>query len=506
MKKIYLVFAIAIFAASCRERISAPGPVRVSFEEISSLKIGGEAAAEITAFDPMTNKLFVVNNSDGLSQIDVIDFSDPENMMTLSPIIISGFGGGVNSVAVKNGMLAAAIEGFEKTDPGKIVVYNTSDLSTPIANLMVGALPDMVTFSPDGKYIVSANEGEPNDDYDIDPEGTISIIDTQMDFQVTTLGFESFESQKASLVANGFRIFGPNASFAQDIEPEYVAIDPSSDFAWVTLQENNGIARVDLNAKMITDIFPMGLKDHLVSGNEIDVSDRDGIAGNFQNWPILAYYMPDAIETFMVGKTNFLITANEGDTRDYDGYGEESRIKDLDLDPVAFPDAELLQEDEYMGRYTVTTSAGDTDGDGDFDVLYGIGGRSFTIWNGRNGEMVRDYVNLERDLISANSSLYDDGRSDNKGVEPEGVEVGEVLGKTIVFVGLERSDAIMVYELNGASGLKFLQLLDGKSGLGSEGHDAPEGLLFIPAEESPTERAIFIVSSEGDGRITVYQN
>ncbi|MEN2282840.1 hypothetical protein AAGF08_11930 [Algoriphagus sp. SE2] len=146
MKKISLVFLVGALAFSCRERISAPGPVNATFKEISSLKIGGEAAAEIAAFDPLTNQLFIVNNSEGLSQVDVIDFSDPKNLLVKSPIDISVFGGGVNSAAVKNGMLAMAIEAFTKTDLGSIVVYKTSDLSSPIANVTVGALPDLVPF------------------------------------------------------------------------------------------------------------------------------------------------------------------------------------------------------------------------------------------------------------------------------------------------------------------------------------------------------------------------
>ena len=323
---------------------------------------------------------------------------------------------------------------------------------------------------------------------------------------MTTLGFGSFAGQYPSLKANGFRIFGPGASFAQDIEPEYVTVDASSTFAWVTLQENNGMARVDLKRKKIIDIFPFGTKDYTAGRNQMDVSDRDDLAGNLQNWPLQAYFMPDAISSFQVGGTTFLITANEGDTRDYDGFGEEERVKDLDLDPTAFPNASTLQEDRNLGRYTVTTTAGDTDNDGDFDVLYGIGGRSFTIWNGRNGQMIKDYTDLERDLLMANSSLYDDGRSDNKGVEPEAVEVGQIRGKNIVFVGLERSDAIMVYELNGVAGLRFVQVLDGVKSIGDPGHDAPEGLLFIPESDSPNGRPLLIVSSEGDGRITVYMN
>ncbi|MDI1321668.1 MAG: choice-of-anchor I family protein [Algoriphagus sp.] len=508
MRKIYLLGASLLLLAGCNERISNPGPVRTSFSEISSLKIGNTGAAEITAFDPLTNQLFLVNNDavTETSKVDVIDFSDPQNLVQLTPIDIMPYGGGVNSVAAKNGKLAIAVEGFEKTDNGVILIYNTANLGSPEVVVPVGALPDMVIFSPDGRYIVSANEGEPNDDYSIDPEGTVSLIDVTNGYQVTTLGFGAFSGQYPELKTKGFRIFGPNASFAQDIEPEYVTIDATSSFAWVTLQENNGIARVDLKRKEIIEILPMGLKDHSLAGNEIDVSDKDGIKGNLKNWPLLAYYLPDAIESFELGANTFLITANEGDTRDYDAYGEEERVKDLELDPIAFPNAADLQKEANMGRYTATTSAGDTDGDGDFDVLYGIGGRSFTIWNGRTGELVKDYKNLELDLLAAKASLYDDGRSDNKGVEPETVEIGQIRGKNIVFVGLERSDAIMVYELNGAGGLQFLQLLDGIESIGGSGHDAPEGLLFIPDYESPTGRPLLIVSSEGDGRVTVYMN
>lgn len=505
MRKVYLFAAGLVFFASCAERVKSPGPVNFSFAEISSIKIGGETAAEITAFDPATQLLFVVNN-DGVSRVDVIDFSDPNNLVQLSSITIDAFGGGVNSVAVKNGLLAMAVEGFEKTDLGKVLIYKTGDLATSPEAITVGALPDMVTFSPDGKFIVTANEGEPNDQYTIDPEGTVSIIDVSNGFAVQTLGFDAFASQKDALMAQGMRIYGKNASFTQDIEPEYVTIDASSSFAWVTLQENNAIAQIDLKRKTITNIFPMGLKNHLLDGNEIDVSDRDGIAGNLRNWPLMGYYLPDAIGSFEVGGNTFLITANEGDTRDYSGYAEESRVKDLTLDPTAFPNAATLRQDANLGRYTVTKSAGDIDGDGDFDVLHGIGGRSFSIWNGRNGTLVKDYVDLERDLLMANSSLYDDGRSDNKGVEPEGIVIGKMRDKNVVFVGLERSDAIMVYELNGAAGLKFLQVLDGVKSIGDDGHDAPEGLLFIPEYDSPNGRPLLVVSSEGDGRITVYMN
>ncbi|GMQ26029.1 choice-of-anchor I family protein [Algoriphagus sp. oki45] len=505
MRKIYFLAATLLALASCRERPGRPGPVNFTFAKISEFNVGGEGAAEISAFDPETDRLFVVNNSSG-STVDVFDFSNPSSIVPLSPIDILQFGGGVNSVAVKNGLLAIAVEADPKTNPGSVVIFETDDLSSPEAVVTVGALPDMVAFSPNGRYIVTADEGEPNDDYTIDPEGSVSIIDVFSGYQVTSLNFASFESQKSKLEQDGFRIFGPNASFAQDIEPEYVTIDAFSQTAWVTLQENNGIAKVDLRTKKITDIFPMGTKNHQLPGNEMDASDRDGIIGNLQNWPVLAYFMPDGIASYGLGSNTFLITANEGDTRDYEGFEEEERVKDLELDPVAFPDAAILQEDENLGRYTATITAGDTDGDGDFDEIYGIGARSFTIWNGRTGMMIRDYKDLEKDLLMARPSRYDDTRSDNKGVEPEAVEVGNIRGRNILFVGLERSDAVMVYELTGASSLRFLQVLDGTNMPGDTPHDAPEGLLFIPASDSPNGRPLLLVSSEGDGKITVYQN
>lgn len=496
MKKNSLVLFSMILFAGCTERLSQGVPFTFDFVEVGQIDIGGNGAAEITAHDPLTQQLFVVNN-DGPSKVEIIDFSDSANPVSIGTINIAPFGGGVNSVAVKNGLLAIAVEATVKTDPGSIVIFATTDLAMPIKVVQVGALPDMVAFSPNGKYIVSANEGEPNDAYTIDPEGTISIIDVEMGFSVSTLGFSAFESQKDKLIKKGYRVFGPGASLAQDTEPEYVAIDSKSEIAWVTLQENNGVAKVDLKRKQILEILPMGLKDHSKKGNELDVSDRDG-GVNLRSWPILSYYMPDAIATYQVGANDFYITANEGDTRDYAGFVEEKRVKDLILDPVAFPNASELQKDVNLGRYTATITNGDFNGDGKYEAIYGIGGRSFSIWNGQNGQLLNDYSKLEKDFLTNLPTAYDDGRSDNKGVEPEAVAVGDVYGKTYLFVGLERADAVMVYELSGIGNVRFVQVL--VTG------DAPEGLLFISAAESPNGKPTLIVSSEGDGKVKIYQN
>ena len=234
----------------------------ITFKEISSVAIGGGlGAAEISAYDAATKKLFVVNNSAGNNRIEVVDLSNPASPVITGNINIATFGGFVNSVAVGNGILAAAIEAADKVSAGKVALFNTTTHAA-VAVVTVGSLPDMVTFTPDGKFILTANEGEPNDAYTIDPLGTVSIISVEDNFTVTTLDFSKFASQANTLKAKGFRLFGRNASFEQDVEPEYIAVASNSQTAWVTLQENNGIAKIDLITKNITDIFPLGFKDY----------------------------------------------------------------------------------------------------------------------------------------------------------------------------------------------------------------------------------------------------
>lgn len=463
-----------------------------TFSEIGSITIGGEGAAEITAYDPSTKKLFVVTNTGGATQIDVLDFSNPSIPVKAGIIDIRPYGGGVNSVSVSEGKLAAAVEGFVKTDNGKVVVFKTSDYSL-VKEVNVGALPDMVTYSPDGKYIISANEGEPNDAYTIDPVGSVSIISVHNYF-VTTVDFSSFAAQVTALKAKGLRVFGPNASFAQDLEPEYVTIDQDSKTAWVTLQENNAIAKIDIRSRKIQAIFPLGFKDYNLESNAIDPSDRDNTIGNFARWAVQGMYQPDAIGVLEDRGTPYLFTANEGDVREWAGFAENKRVKDLSLDANSFADA-TIKTDAKLGRLNVTNTLGDIDNDKDFDKLFSFGARSFSVWNGQNGELVFDSKNeLEKKCVEA--ALYDDARSDDKGVEPEGITLGIVGKKAIAFVGMERADAVAFYDVSNPSSPKFIKIL--KTG------DAPEGLTFIHAKDSPTRKSLLVVSSENDGVVKIY--
>lgn len=499
-----LLVVVSLFASSsCKELLeeiirnqggdNPPSENPANFREVGQIALGTEGAAEITAYDPDTKKLFVVSN-DGNSRIDVVDLQDPANPSLLGAIDITPYGGGVNSVAVNDGQLAAAVEADPAQEPGLIVFFDTDNLQE-LRRVTVGALPDMVTFSPDGRYVLSANEGEPSDEYDVDPLGTVSIIDLDHDYAVTTLDFSGFAGQQAALEASGLRIFGPGASLAQDLEPEYIAVSEDSKHAWVSLQENNGLARIDLETKTIGTIFPLGFKDYSLPENAIDVSDRDDQI-QLSPWPVFGMYQPDAIAAYEVDGVSYVVTANEGDARDYDGFSEEERIEDLTLDAAAFPDAETLQQEDQLGRLEITTTLGDTDEDGDYDQLYSYGARSFSIWDGATGEQVYDSGNeLEQQIIDARR--YEDSRSDAKGAEPEGVVLGKVGEQTIAFIGLERVDAVVVYDVTNPHQPQFLQtLLSG---------DAPEGLVFVSADDSPNGRSLFIVSSEGDGLVKLFQ-
>lgn len=283
----------------------------VNFQYKTTLKIGGEGASEISAFDAITKTLYTVNVES--NEISVNNISNLDVPVVESPIDLSPYGA-PNSIAVFEGKLAVAVEADPKQNPGKVLLFNTSD-NTLINQYTVGALPDMVMFANDGKLILSANEGEPNQDYTIDPEGTISIIDLSNDM-VTTLDFTSFNGQEVSLEAQGFRVFGPGATLAQDVEPEYIAVSEDSNTAWVSLQENNGMAKVNLISKTIEAIYPFGFKDYSLSGNEIDASNEDAVT-ELKNWPVFGMYQPDAITSVNIGGVDYIFSANEGDSREY---------------------------------------------------------------------------------------------------------------------------------------------------------------------------------------------
>ncbi len=477
-----------------------------------------DGGAEIVAHDASTQRLFVVNVAD--QTIDVLDMSDPTNMTLAFQIDVTPYGEQANSVAVKSGAVAVAVENSNKQAPGVVAFFDTD--GNFINQVTVGALPDMLTFTPFGKYVVVANEGEPNADYTVDPEGSVSVIDvrggiaglTQADVQTA-----DFTAYNGATLDPSIRIFGPGATVAQDLEPEYVAIAGRK--AYVTCQENNAIAIVDIPTATVVDLVGLGLKDHSAPGNGMDASNEDGTI-NIQNWPTRGMYQPDAIATYYRFFKPYLITANEGDSREYEGtpgFVGETRVKDLVLDPTAFPNAANLQLEENLGRLKATITNGDTDGDGDYDEIYSYGARSFSIWD-RHGNQVFDSGDDFEQITAAvladdfNSDDEENGsfddRSDDKGPEPEGVVVGRVLFKPYAFIGLERVGGIVVYDVSNPYNPSFVQYINtrdfsGDPAAGTAGDLSPEGLVFIPRWKSPVGKPLLVVSYEISGTTTVYE-
>lgn len=441
----------------------------------------GDGVPEIAAFDSATNTVFATNSE--AKEVEVIDISDLNNPTVKNAIDVTTYGGNVNSVATKNGYLAIAIEAQEATDNGKVVIFKTDNLTTPYAQITAGALPDMVTFTPDGKYVLAANEGEPNDAYTIDPKGSITLIELASK-SATQIFFDRFNNQTETLAKKGFRVFGPGADLSTDVEPEYITVSSDSKTAFIALQENNGIAKLDIASKTITEILPLGTKDY--SNYFFDLSDKDDKIGNLKNWNVKSFYQPDAIDYFEINGTGYIITANEGDARDYDGYSEEERGDDLTLDPTAYPDAATLQLKENLGRLKVTTANGDSDGDGDIDQIYGYGARSFSIWN-TSGEQLFDSENEFTLKTLYEFGNYPENRSDDKGTEPEAVTTFVEGTNTFAVVGLERSGDVLVYNISDIYNPIFVQRLRNTS---------PEGLTIVNAEDSPNGKTLLIVANE----------
>ncbi len=489
----------------------------VQLAYLGSINLPDGASAEIVDFDGASRRLFVANSSE--NKLEILDYSDPGAVSFVESIPLSTFGGGVNCVAARDGIVAVAVQGFSTDGAGQVVFFDTDGLFLNAVN--VGALPDMLLFTPDGSKVLTANEGEPNSDYSIDPEGSISIIDIGggvMNATVTALGFQAFNAQQAALAAQGVRFYGPNATVAQDLEPEHITISDDGATAYVACQENNALAVISLAVPQVSAILPLGSKNWQAQGFTFDASDRPpGIF--FANWPVRGLYQPDAIEYFNVGGQGYLITANEGDARDYDTFTEEFRVGDdeIALDPAAFPDGEYLKDDALLGRLRISSASGDTDGDGDYDQLFAYGARSFTIWNATTGALAYDSGNdLEKitaadpvfgQIFNSDSEENDiKARSDDKGPEPEAVVVAEIDGGFYAFIGLERIGGVVVYDVSNPVAPQFIQYINTRNLLPEGSGDiSPEGLAFIPASASPSGRPLLAVSHEVSGSVAMFE-
>lgn len=531
--------ALAAPPAAARDRV----PPTLSLTRIGGTEAAGAGAAEIPAFEPRSQRLFVVNAARG--GVDVFDLSNPAAPRAVGQLDLRDLGATVNSVAVHGDLVAIAVEAAPKTSPGAVAFHRASDLAR-VAAVTVGAQPDMLVFTRDGRHVLVANEGEP-DSYgaptSIDPEGSISIIDLawrgrQLQASVREADFRAFNERIDELRAQGVRIYGPGATVAQDLEPEYIALDPAGRLAYVTLQENNAIATVDIDAARVVAIRALGHKDHALTGQGLDPSDEDaGVDTNsgtpavkIGNWPVKGLYLPDAVASYHSRGETFLVTANEGDARaDWPGFNEEVRIRahcDKGLDPAAFPGAtgdasDSLLKDSNLGRLRVTSAPNGNDSGknaaGQCTRLFSYGARSFSIWrasdlqrvfdSGEDFERITAAIAAEPGAPFKFNSGHDndtlDSRSAAKGPEPEGVVLGRIGARTYAFVGLERVGGVMVYDITDPAQARFVTYTNTRTGLA--GDLGPEGLAFVPAAQSPNGKPLLLVSHEVSGTTAVLQ-
>lgn len=457
------------------------------------------SSAEIVSYDACSDQLYVVNAED--QTVDVLSLapttSAPSKAGTIDLAAAATDAGieigDANSVSAKQGLVAVAIQNDDKQADGIIALYRSDTLEL-INTYSAGALPDMVGLSEDGRYILSANEGEPSDDYSNDPEGSVTIVDLANGFadgeavvsQVSFAGLDRTELETA-----GVRLAGPEGtSVAQDLEPEYLALNADASTAWVALQENNAIAIVDVASATVTSVVGMGEKSwDEASENELDPSNKDGGPGIFDSYEqLVGLYMPDTLASIEIDGATYILSANEGDGREYiyettqetcenaghewdgDDYTNLPEYSTEEDDCISFIDEargddlvdvvaddhllkDALADDELLGRIKVVTDASIYEGE---DNIVTFGARSFSIWD-ESGAQVFDSGDIiakeahQDDTVNFNSTNDEndsgDNRSDDKGTEPEAIEAAWIGDRAFAFVGLERQGGVMVFDI-----------------------------------------------------------
>jgi 2',3'-cyclic-nucleotide 2'-phosphodiesterase (5'-nucleotidase family)/predicted extracellular nuclease len=489
---------------------------------------GGEGASEVVAHED--GVFYVTNGTQG--RIDV--FTLPMENSAPQFIDLTGLEGfdSLQSVAVKNGIVAVAISRAPEaatvfgqqvvlSQPGFVALFE-ADTLTLISTVDVGNLPDQLTFNADGSQLLVAGEGEKNEDSDQDdnPIGTVAVIDVTdpSNPSANIIDFTQFNGLEDAARSAGIRL-QEGVSIAEDFEPEYIAVSPDGTIAFVSLQENNAIAKIDLATGDVVDVFGLGIVEFGQTGldplddGSIDIRTVDNLVG---------LRMPDAIASAEINGRTYVLTANEGDSRGFDEDRVENLVNEGKLDPALVN--ELLAKglidtnpdiDVGIERLQVSTTDGDTDGDGDIDVIHTFSSRSFSIFDA-DGTLVFDSGSQFEQIIAdlAPERFNDDdgqdgeNRSDAKGPEPEAIAVGEVGGRMYAFIGLERDSGIMIYNIDDPANARFTNYIPpshvDNTAAGDVARHGPEVITFIAAEDSTTGEAQIAISYEVSGTTVVY--
>lgn len=470
-----------------------------SFSTGSSSEDGG--AAEIVKYNKDNNKFYVINGI--MSQIHIVTLDNASGTLNEDSIINvksfvekDGFVyGDITSISINNERkeIAVSVQEQDYTKDGKIVIVDYDGNLKAIYEC--GVQPDMITYTPDSKYILTANEGEPREGVGegiVDPQGSVTIVNLESgESKLAT--FKKFDDKRDELL-NDNVILMKDAKPSVDLEPEYITVDSSSNKAYISLQEANSIATLDIESGEFVSVKGLGFKDHSQEGNEIDVvKDKNINIKKEEN--IYGVYMPDGITLYEVNGKSYILTANEGDAREF---GDFNAVKEIKIDDKK---VEVLDNSKFDGL--------------EEDKNYVLGGRSFSVWDADTMELVydsgSDFEKITAEVYpdyfnSTNKSVEIDNRSGKKGPEPEEVRVGVVGDKIYAFVGLERIGGVMAYDITDPNNISFKEYINTRDFSSDMAGDvAPEGMDFIAAEDSQTGYPLLLVACEVSGTVAVMQ-
>ncbi|MEX1669676.1 choice-of-anchor I family protein [Zhongshania guokunii] len=481
--------------------VTATAPIEpyLDYAKSSSFTASGATydmgAAKVVAADSTNKRLFVVNaQSDA---VDILDITEPLSPVLASPasldLAAAATAAGISLgepkwVTVGGAYVAVALDNVNPQEKGIVAVYLLSDLSL-VTTFEVGAAPKMAIFDLVLNRIVVANEGVPSDDYSVDPEGSVSIIDISSGVEsgvVTDIGFSDFNigGSRAGELPAAVRVRGPSASVAQDLEPEHIAVSLANTKLFVSLQENNAVAVINLADNTIDRIIALGRKDFGVIGNELDVKSDN--AADIRTWPgVYGLYQPDGISTYRFGNKNYFVTANEGSPRTYSAYNEQVNANQIPVDN-SNPSAADAADPSALGSLKVSSEDGDTDNDGDIDEITAFGARSFSIWNEQGQLMFDSGAELAQITNASLGAEFNDAdtSSTSNGAGPKSIVLVSSLNRIYAFVSLQRAGGIAIYDITSPLGVQFVQYVNNRNFGAVTGDEGADGIttFFIDSK------------------------
>ena len=484
---------------------------------------------EIVDYNTVTGWAYAVNGQTGnVTAIAVKDMADSESVDLLDGNDIDvksiveanceGFTyGDMTSVAVSadGTKLAAAVQAEGYADNGRVAVFtcNADGTLTFEQAYETGVQPDMVTFTPDDSRILTANEGEPREGYAdgaVDPAGSVTVI-TVADVTAVNVDFTAYDSneERQKLVDAGI-VMKKDTVPSEDLEPEYIAA--GNDTAYVTLQEANAIAVIDLGSLKVTGIYSAGYEDYSTTAVDIDKKDEAYNPAVYES--LRGIRMPDGVALYSVDGVDYIVMANEGDSREWGDYLNEDE-RDFG-DGQTSPTGKITAENSRLTGKVVFFDSSDYDGlDSGLDYVFG--GRSFTVFRADESGLTEIYDSgsdfeaktaeyIPENFNCSNDDKSLDDRSGKKGPESESITVGTVGERTYAFIGLERVGGVMVYDITDPAETVYVNYINSRDfSEDIAGDDSPEGLCFIPAADSADGNAYLLAACEVSGTVAAYE-